>query len=33
MVSALIDLGVDQEGVNAVLNLDDAFRLLDGFNI
>jgi rsbT antagonist protein RsbS len=33
MVSALIDLGVDSEGVNAVLNLDDAFRLLDGFNI
>ena len=33
MVSALIDLGVDQEGVIAVLNLDDAFRLLDGFNI
>ncbi len=33
MVSALIDLGVDQEGVIAVLNLDDAFRLLDGFDI
>jgi len=33
MVSALIDLGADSEGVNAVLNLDDAFRLLDGFNI
>jgi rsbT antagonist protein RsbS len=33
MVSALIDLGADPEGVNAVLNLDDAFRLLDGFNI
>ena len=29
MVSALIDLGADPEGVNAVLNLDDAFRLLD----
>jgi len=33
MVSALIDLGADPEGVNAVANLDDAFRLLDGFNI
>ena len=33
MVSALIDLGADPEGVNAVLNLNDAFRLLDGFNI
>jgi rsbT antagonist protein RsbS len=33
VVSALIDLGVDPEGVTAVLNLDDAFRLLDGFNI
>jgi len=33
VVSALIDLGADPEGVNAVLNLDDAFRLLDGFNI
>ena len=30
MVSALIDLGADPEGVNAVLNLDDAFKLLDG---
>ncbi|MDX2500763.1 MAG: STAS domain-containing protein [Deltaproteobacteria bacterium] len=29
VVSALIDLGVDPEGVTAVLNLDDAFRLLD----
>ncbi len=29
VVSALIDLGADPEGVNAVLNLDDAFRLLD----
>jgi rsbT antagonist protein RsbS len=29
VVSALIDLGADSEGVNAVLNLDDAFRLLD----
>ncbi len=33
VVSALIDLGADPEGVTAVLNLDDAFRLLDGFNI
>jgi len=33
VVSALIDLGADPEGVNAVLNLDDAFRLLDGFDI
>ena len=33
VVSALIDLGADPEGLNAVLNLDDAFRLLDGFNI
>ena len=33
VVSALIDLGADAESVNAVLNLDDAFRLLDGFNI
>ena len=32
MVSALIDLGADPEGVNAVLNLDDAFRLLDGYS-
>jgi len=31
VVSALIDLGADPEGVNAVLNLDDAFKLLDGF--
>ncbi len=30
VVSALIDLGADPEGVNAVLNLDDAFQLLDG---
>ena len=29
VVSALIDLGADPEGVNAVLNLDEAFRLLD----
>ena len=29
VVSALIDLGVDPEGLNAVLNLDDAFQLLD----
>ena len=29
VVSALIDLGVDPEGVKAVLNLDDAFQLLD----
>ena len=33
LVSALIDLGADPEGVSAVLNLDDAFRLLDGFKI
>ena len=31
VVSALIDLGVDPEGLNTVLNLDDAFRLLDEF--
>ena len=30
VVSALIDLGADPEGLNAVLNLDNAFRLLDG---
>jgi rsbT antagonist protein RsbS len=30
VVSALIDLGADPEGLIAVLNLDDAFRLLDG---
>ena len=30
VVSALNDLGADPEGVNAVLNLDDAFKLLDG---
>jgi rsbT antagonist protein RsbS len=30
VVSALIDLGADPEGLNVVLNLDDAFRLLDG---
>ena len=30
VVSALIDLGADPEGVIAVLNLDDSFRLLDG---
>lgn len=29
VVSALIDLGADPEGVTAVLNLDDAFGLLD----
>ncbi len=29
VVSALIDLGADPEGLHAVLNLDDAFRLLD----
>ncbi len=29
VVSALVDLGVDPEGLNAVLNLDGAFRLLD----
>ena len=33
VVSALIDLGADPEGMYTVLNLDDAFRLLDGFNI
>jgi rsbT antagonist protein RsbS len=33
VVSALIDLGADPEGLDAVFNLDDAFRLLDGFNI
>jgi len=33
VVSALIDLGADPEGLNAVFNLDDAFRLLDGINI
>jgi rsbT antagonist protein RsbS len=33
VVSALIDLGADSEGVKAVLNLDDAFQLLEGFNI
>ena len=30
VVSALIDLGVEPEGLNAALSLDDAFRLLDG---
>ena len=30
VVSALIDLGADPEGVKAVLNLDDAFELLEG---
>jgi len=30
VVSALIDLGAEPEGVQAVLNLDDAFQLLDG---
>ncbi len=30
VVSALIDLGVEPEGLKAVLNLDDAFKLLDG---
>lgn len=29
VVSALIDLGAEAEGVNAALTLDDAFRLLD----
>jgi rsbT antagonist protein RsbS len=29
VVSALIDLGADPEGVKAVLNLDDAFGLMD----
>jgi rsbT antagonist protein RsbS len=29
VVSALIDLGADPEGVNAVLNLDNAFQLLE----
>jgi rsbT antagonist protein RsbS len=33
VVSALIDLDADPEGVKAVLNLDDAFQLLEGFNI
>jgi rsbT antagonist protein RsbS len=33
VVSALIDLGADPEGLKAVFNLDDAFRLLDGINI
>ena len=33
VVSALIDLGAEPEGLNAVLNLDDAFQLLDGINI
>ena len=32
VVSALIDLGVEPEGMSAVLNLDDAFQLLDGFH-
>jgi rsbT antagonist protein RsbS len=30
VVSALIDLGADPEGVISVLNLDDAFQLLEG---
>ena len=30
VVSALIDLGAEPDGVSAVLNLDDAFQLLDG---
>jgi len=30
VVSALIDLGADPEGLYTVLNLDDAFQLLDG---
>ncbi|MGD8292653.1 MAG: STAS domain-containing protein [Desulfobacterales bacterium] len=30
VVSALIDLGAEPEGLNAVLNLDDAFKLLEG---
>ena len=29
VVSALIDLGADPEGLHTVLNLDDAFQLLD----
>ena len=29
VVSALVDIGVDARGVEAVLNLDEAFRLLD----
>ena len=29
VVSALIDLGADPEGIETVLNLDDAFQLLD----
>jgi rsbT antagonist protein RsbS len=33
VVSALIDLGADPEGLNAVFNLDDAFRRLDGIII
>jgi rsbT antagonist protein RsbS len=33
VVSALIDFGADPEGVSSVLNLDDAFQLLVGFNI
>jgi rsbT antagonist protein RsbS len=33
VVSALIDLGADPEGVNAVLNLDDAFRLMDEIRV
>ncbi len=32
VVSALIDLGVEPGGVSAVLNLDDAFQLLDGIH-
>jgi len=29
VVSSLIELGADVEGIHAVLNLDDAFRLMD----
>ena len=30
VVSALIDLGAEPEGLNSVLNLDDAFQMLKG---
>jgi rsbT antagonist protein RsbS len=30
VVSALIDLGAEPEGLNSVLNLDDAFQMLEG---
>ena len=33
VVSALIDLGVEPEGLDAVLNLDDAFQRLDEFQV